>query len=124
MIVALAHDRAQRLLGDALRQNDMLALAGELAGTHRGKARGIGRVGVAAAGGIGLQQLVELLDQHRLEGHLALAEVVREVELGRGARLHADRGAVQFLGALDAALGRHDEALAVVEIDAGDVEAE
>jgi hypothetical protein len=77
-----------------------------------------------AAGRVGLQELVELLDQYRLEGHLVLAEIVREVELGRRARLHADRGASQVLGALDVALGRHDEALAVVEIDAGDVEAE
>ena len=124
LVVAVAHDRTQRFLGNALGQDDMLALAGELADPRRGQARGVGGVAVATARGIGLQQLVELLDQHRLEGHLVLAEIVREVEFGGGAGLHADGGAVQFPGALDAALGRHHEALAIVEIDAGDVEAE
>ena len=43
------------------------------------------------------------------------AEVVREVQLGGGAGLHADGGAVQFLGALDAERLPDHEALAVVE---------
>ena len=47
-----------------------------------------------------------------------------EVELGRRARLHADRRAVQILGAFDAEFLRHHEALAVIEHDRREIEAE
>ena len=120
----MAHHRSQRLLGDALGQDHLLAFVRELPRAHAGKTRGVRRVRVAAARSVGLQQLVELVDQHRLEGHLVLAEIVREVELGGRAGLHADRGAVQLPGALDAALGRHHEALAVVEVHARAIEAQ
>src|SRR5262249_6556560 len=51
-------------------------------------------------------------------------EIVREVELGRGALGDADGGAVELLGALHAELLRHHEALAVVVDDGREVEAE
>ena len=100
------------------------ACGGALAARVAAEARGVGGVDVAAAGEEGGADLVDLLDHHRLEGHLVGAEVVGEVELGGGAGLHADRGAVQLLGALHAELLRHHEALAVVVVDAGEVEAE
>ena len=93
-------------------------------GARRGQARGVGRVDVAAAGEEGGTDLVDLLDDHRLERHLVGAEVIGEVELGGRAGSHADRGAAQLLGALHAELLRHQEALAVVVVDAGEIEAE
>jgi hypothetical protein len=84
----------------------------------------VGRVDVAAAGEVRVQHLLHLFDDHRLEAHLVRAEVVGEVELGRGARLHADRGAVQLLRALHVELAMHHEALAIVVIHADEVEAE
>src|SRR5262245_43352195 len=78
LVIAMAHERTERLLGDALGQDGVLALAGELTRTNRGETGGVGRVGIAATSRVGLQELVELLDQHRFEGHLVLAEVVGE----------------------------------------------
>jgi hypothetical protein len=77
-----------------------------------------------AAAGEEAERIVDLLDDHRLEGHLVGAEVVGEVELGGGAGGHADGGAAQLLGALHAELLRHQEALAVVVVDAGEIETE
>src|SRR4029450_12624479 len=51
-------------------------------------------------------------------------EVVGEVELGGGAGAYADRSTIELLGALHAELLVHHEALAVVVVDAGEVEAE
>src|SRR5690606_36602598 len=58
------------------------------------------------------------------EGHVVLAEIVGQVELGRGARLHADGRAAQLPGRLHAELLVHDEALAVIEVDARLAQAE
>ena len=118
-------DGSQRLLGDDLRQDDEVILAWAAPARWRRawrRGRGVGRVDVAAAGEEGGADLVDLLDDHRLEGHLVGAEVVGEVELGGGARRHADRGAVQLLGALHAELLGHHEALAVVVGDGREIE--
>jgi hypothetical protein len=64
------------------------------------------------------------LDHDRREAHVVGAEIVGQVQLGRGARLHADRGAVQLLGRIHAQALLHHEALAVVEVRAHEVEAE
>ena len=48
------------------------------------------------------------------------AEKVGEIEFGRGALLHADRGAVELQRAVDAEFLAHDESLAVVIVDAGE----
>ncbi len=49
LVVALAHERAERLLGDDLRQDD--EVGGVLVGRAAGReARGVGGVGVAGAG--------------------------------------------------------------------------
>ena len=120
----MAHDRAQRLLGDDLRQDDVVVRVGRVGGAGRVETRGVGRVDVAAAAEERRTDFLDLLDHDRLEAHLVGAEIVGEVELGRGAGAHADRGAVQLLGALHAELLVHHEALAVVVVDAGEVEAE
>ena len=120
----MAHHRSQRLLGDDLRQDDVVVRVGGVGGAGRVEARGVGREHVAAAGEEGGADFLDLLDDDRLEGHLVGAEVVGEVELGGGAGLDADRGAVQLLGALHAELLVHHEALAVIVVDAGEVEAE
>ena len=52
------------------------------------------------------------------------AEEVREVELGGGALLHADRGAVELERRIHLQRLAHHEALAVVVVDAGEVQAE
>ena len=52
LVVALAHDRAERLLGDDLRQHDVIVGVGERQAGGV-EARGVGRVGVAAPGVIG-----------------------------------------------------------------------
>src|SRR4051812_38329274 len=127
LVVALAHRRTERLLGDDLRQDDEVLGLGRrrrVGGAGRIEARRVGGVDVATAGIEGGADLLDLLDDHRLEAHLVGAEVVGEVELGGGAGLHADGGAVQLLGALHAELLGYHEALAVVVVDAGEVEAE
>jgi hypothetical protein len=71
LVVAVAHDRSQRLLGDDLRQDDEVVGLGAGVGARVAyEARGVGRVDVAAAGRRRLRTLVDLFDQHRLEGHL------------------------------------------------------
>ena len=93
-------------------------------GADRGELRGVGGEGIAAAERIGGDVLLDALEHDGGERHLVGAEIVGEVQLRRRARLHADRGAVEVAHALHVRLLRHHEALAVVEIDAGHVEAE
>ncbi len=52
------------------------------------------------------------------------AEIIGEIELGGGAWLHADRGAVQLRCAFDVAFFRDHESLAVVVINADEVDPE
>ena len=120
----MADNRAQWLLGDDLRQDDVVVRVGGIGGAGRVETRRIGRKHVAATGEEGGARFLDLLDDDRLEGHLVGAEIVGEVELGRRAGLYTDRGAVQLLGALHAELLVHHEALAIVVVDAGEVEAE
>ena len=55
---------------------------------------------------------------------LLVRAIVGEVELGGGAGLHADGGAVELLGAGHAGFLRHHEALAVIVIHRREIEAE
>src|SRR3546814_10580049 len=64
------------------------------------------------------------LDRHRLVVHVVEPEEVRQVQLGGGAGLDADRGAAEFLGAGDAEFLRHHEALTVVVVHTDEGEAE
>ena len=79
------------------RTKSSLFALGEAEGGER---RAVGRVGVAAAGEEGLLDLLQVLDLDRRELHVVEAEVVGDGELGAGARLHADGGAVELLGAI------------------------
>ena len=90
------------------------------------EARLVGRVDVAAAGIIGGVGFLELLEDHRVVFEIVGLEVVGEVQFGRGAGLHADRGAGKLQRGVHARqlLGVDHEALAVIIGDAGEVEAE
>ena len=57
LVVAVAHRRAERLLRDDLRQHDVVVRLGE-AQPLGVEAGGVGGVGVAAAGVVGLERLV------------------------------------------------------------------
>ena len=124
LVVAVAHHRPERLLRDDLGQDHVVGRVLGARPAHRHEARHVGGVDVAAAGEVGVGHLLELLDHHRLERHVVGAEVVGQVELGGGAGLHADGGAVELLGAFHVQLLRHHEALAVVVVHAGEIEAE
>ena len=89
-----------------------------------GEAGGVGGVGVAAAGVVGLQRLVGGREGDGLELHLVGAEIVGEVQLGGGALLHADRGVAELERRIHLQRLAHHEALAVVVVDAGEVQAE
>ncbi|MNE28118.1 hypothetical protein D3C80_1215480 [compost metagenome] len=117
LVVAAAHQRAQRLLGDQVRQDGVLLGVLGFLGAYRGQARGVGGIGLAAAREIGGIGGIELVEHHGLQVELVDAREIGEVLLGRGARLHADRRALELLGALHLGLGRHHEALAVIEHD-------
>ncbi len=112
LVVAVTHGRSERLLGDDVRQHDVVV------GVHGAKAlaieRGsVGGVGVAAAGVIGLHRLVGGREGHRLQLHVVGAEEVGKIELGGGALLHADRGVVQLHRRIHLQRLAHQEALAV-----------
>ena len=92
-------------------------------GTHRGQTRGVGGVGLAAAGEVGVGGGFDLLEHHRLDVQVVGAREIGQVLLGGGARLHAHRGALELFGAGDLALGHH-EALPVVVADADEVQAQ
>ena len=86
--------------------------------------RHVGREDVAASGFIGLDGFVGGAERDHLILHVVALEVVGEVLLGRGAGLHADRGAVQFQRRIHLQRLLHHEALAVIIGDAGEVGAE
>ena len=124
LLVALRHGWSQRLLGDDLGQDDVVVGVLGVVLADRGQARRVGGQRVAAAGEEGGVHLGDVLDDDRLVLHVVGTEVVGEVELGRGAGLHADAGAGQLLGARHVELLRHHEALAVVVGGGREVEAE
>src|SRR6266404_3695852 len=123
-VVAVPHGGSQRLLGDDLGQDQVLVGFRRARGAQRDEARVVGGERVAAPREVGAQHFLQLLDHHRLELHVVGAEIVGEVELGRRPGLQADGGAVQLLHALDVRLFRHHEALAVIVVDADEVEPE
>ena len=97
------HRGAERLLGDDLRQHDVVVGIGELQALGV-EAGGVGGVGVAAAAVVGFHRLVVGREHDRLELDVMRAEEVGEVQLRRRALLHADAGAVELQRAVDAEL--------------------
>ena len=96
LVVALAHHRAQRLLGDDLGEHDVVVRVGE-AQALGVEAGGVRRERVAPAALIRLQRIVGRGEGHRLVLDVVGAEEVREVELGRRALLHAHGRAGKLL---------------------------
>src|SRR5690606_20001692 len=115
----------ERLLGDDLRQHDMLVGVGQRQ-TQSIEARLVSRVGVAATRLIGRVGLVEALEHDRVVLHVVGFEIIGQIELGRGAGLHADRRAGKLERGIDARqlLGVDHEALAVIVVDAREVQTE
>ena len=119
----MADGGSERLFGNDLRQHDVVARYGELLPLAV-KARRIGGVRVAASGLVGLARLVTGGEGHGLELHLVGAKVVGKVELGGGALLHADGGAVEFERRTHLQRPAHHEALAVEVGDGDEIEPE
>ena len=122
-VVALTDHGAERLLRDRLGQHDVRRGIGE-GRAPRSKARLVVGIGVASAAEVGFDQNVDVLVGHRREGHAVRAEEVCQVQLGGGPGQHADRGPVQLQRRCDAAVGGHEEALTVVHVHGGEIEAQ
>ena len=120
----MANHRAERLLGDDLGQDDVVSRIGRVGCARGVEAHTVAGVDITAPGEEGGTNLVDVVEDNRLDGHLVGAEIIGQVELGRTAGRNADRGAVKLLGAFHAELLVHHEALAVIVGDAGEIEAE
>jgi hypothetical protein len=79
---------------------------------------------IAAAGLVGLLCFRRVHEAHRLIRQAISAEVVSEVELGRGALVGADRLAVQLLGRGKSKRLADHEALAIEVVDRRELKAE
>ena len=124
LLVAVPHDRRQRLLRNAIGQDDIVFGIGRAPDALRRQGRAVTGHHIAAAREKRGINLVDLLDDDRLELHLVAAEIVGEVELGRRAGLHADRRAVQLLRSFHVELLRYHETLAVIEHDRAEIESQ
>jgi hypothetical protein len=124
LVVAAAHHRPERLLGDQFGQDHVLLRILGFLVAHRGQSRGIGGVSDTTPGEVGTGRRLHFLEDHGLDVQVVGARIVGQVLLGRRAGLHADGGALQLLGALDLGLDRHHEALPVVVGDAGEAQAQ
>ena len=122
-LVAMAIERAERLLADHVGQDDVV-IGVLLRGADGGQARDVGGIGVATAGIVGGDVVLQPLDDDRPDVHARAARPIGQVLLGGGAGLHADGGAIQRAGIGHAQAALHHEALAVEEVDAREVEAE
>ena len=122
-VVAAGDGRRERLLRQALRQQQIVVRALELGQL----ADEVGRIlgdGVDAAGFERGDELARVLDGDGREGGAALAEEVGDVELARGAALDADGGAVEIGRLLDADILAHQDALSVIEDGRAEMETE
>ena len=113
LVVAMTDDGTERFLGNDFRKDHVVARLVE-GGASGGQTGSVRRIGVATVGEVVLARFLVGLDRHRLVADLVGAEEVGQVQLGGRAGLDAHRGAVQFLGALDALGLADDEALAVI----------
>src|SRR5579885_2933136 len=95
VVIALAHGGSERLFGNDFRQHYIGAGIGQPQPLAV-EAGGVRRIGIAAAAVVSLYRLISSLKGDRLERHVIGAEIVGEIELGRGTLLHADRSAVEL----------------------------
>jgi hypothetical protein len=86
--------------------------------------RSVGGESLAAAREEGLERGLEAFEHDRLDRDVLGAEVVGHVLFVGGARLRADGGVLELLGARHLELLRHQETLAVVVGDGREVEAQ
>ena len=84
--------------------------------------RDVGGEGVALAGIIGLDDVVQLAELHLRVLHVVGAEIVGEVELRGGSALHADLAVVEFQRRVDLAGRRQHEASAVIIGDGREIQ--
>ena len=94
VVVALPHHRRQRLLGNDVRQDDVVTGLRQVE-PQRIKLGHVGRQRVALAGIIGFENLIQLAELHLLVLDIVGVEIVGEVEFGRGAALHAHLAVVR-----------------------------
>ena len=118
----MTDERTQWLFRDDFRQDHVIRRVVHLR-TGGGQAGSVGRVDVASPLLIGRAGLSIGFDRDRLEFHAVRFEVVGKVQFGGSAGLDADAGAAQFLGALHAQVFADHEPLAVVVVDANELEA-
>ncbi|ENN86993.1 hypothetical protein RHSP_13702 [Rhizobium freirei PRF 81] len=123
LVVALADGRAERLLGDDLRQNDVVVRVLQRQ-AQRVEAGLVGGVDVATAGIVRGVDFLELVEDHRIVLEIVGLEIVGEVEFGRRAGLHADGCAGKFERRFDVQFLANHEALAVIIGDRTELEAE
>ena len=123
-VVTPAHQRAEGLFRDQVRQDQVVVGAGRFLVADAGQARGIRRVGLATAAEQRLEGGLEAVEHHRLDVELVGAREVGQVLLVGGAGLHAHLGVLELLGLRDLVLLVDQKALAVEEGDGGEVEAQ
>ena len=123
LFVALANSRSERLLGDDLRENDVVVriIEGQ---ADRVEARLVGRIDVATAGVIRGVDFLKSLEHDRVVGHVVGIEIIGQIELGRRAGLNANRRAGKLKRGSDFQFAADHEALAVIIGDADEVETE
>ena len=122
-VVAASHRRAERLLRDHLRQDQVVVGLGRFR-ARSGEVAHVGRVDLAPAGEEGARDRFGGVEHDRLVLHPVRAEVVGDVLLARRAGLHAHGRSIQLLRAVDLQLRRNHEALAVEVVDAREHDAE
>ncbi len=123
-LVAVAGERAERLLADGLRQHDVVGRIGRRGRDRAGQRGGILGHGIAAAAEEGLVHGVGAVEHQRLPVDAVGAAVIAERDFVGGALGDADGRALEVLHLLDAEVLLHDKALAVVEIDRALAQAE
>jgi hypothetical protein len=94
VVVALSHHRRQRLLRNDVGENVVIGWLRKVQ-PQGVKLGDVGGEGVALAGLIGLEDLVQFSEFHLLILHIVGTEVIGEIELGRCAVLHANLAAVE-----------------------------
>ena len=123
LIVAVTNGRTKRLLGNDLRQHDMIVGVGQ-AQPLACETRSVRRIGIAAARVVSFQRFVSGRKRDGLELHLVGAEVVREVELRRRALLYTHGGVIELQRRIHLQRLANQKALAVEVVDAGEIQTE